>query len=232
MIALWTAARLLTLGITSLLLRSESPRSGSVSGQLTLMERPGTPTRDLATAIVYLESLDTRGTEEAGNVSSAATINMRGREFVPRVAVVRVGGSVAFPNQDPFSHNVFSNTDPVSFDLGLYRRGATRSATFARPGVYPVYCNIHAKMVSYVVAVPGRHVAFADAEGRFTMIDVPVGLYRVHVWHERATHAAQDVAVSATGATVRIELDARGYIPGPHLNKFGMPYSSTRGDRY
>lgn len=229
---MWSAARLLTIGITSLLLTSGSPMTGSVSGQLTLMERPGAPTRDLAAAIVYLESLDARGADEPGTVTTAATINMRGREFVPRVAVVRAGGSVAFPNQDPFSHNVFSNTDPVSFDLGLYRRGATRSTTFPRSGVYPVYCNIHARMVSYVVAVPGRHVAFADAQGHFTVTDVPVGLYRVHVWHERATHAAQDVAVTAAGATVRIELDARGYIPGPHLNKFGMPYSSTRGDRY
>ena len=200
------AARLVAIGAMSLAVTAESPQAGNVTGQLTLMERQGVPRRDLEKAIVYLEPRDARGPEEMGNVSTDATIDMRGREFVPHVAVIRAGGSVGFPNQDPFSHNVFSNTDPVSFDLGLYRRGVTRSATFARPGVYPVYCNIHAKMVSYVIAVPGRHVTFANADGTFSFNDIPVGVYRVHAWHERAARAAQDVSVTATGAVVRIAL--------------------------
>jgi hypothetical protein len=127
---------------------------------------------------------------------------------------------------------VFSNTVPGSFDLGLYRRGATRTATFEQPGVYPIYCNIHARMVSYVVAVPGRHVAFVDRTGAFALQDVPVGTYRLHVWHERAARLSQEVVVTGAGASVRLSLDARGYVAGAHLNKFGVPYSSTRSDRY
>ena len=178
------------------------------------------------TALVWLAD------DDRGSVSTEATIAMRGREFLPHTAVIRSGGAVRFPNQDPFSHNVFSNSDPVAFDLGLYRRGVTRSATFARPGVYPIYCNIHAKMVSYVVAVPGRHVTFAGADGRFELSDVPVGTYRLHVWHERAARVSAVVTVTPTGATQSVTLDARGWISGAHLNKFGAPYTSTRADRY
>jgi plastocyanin len=232
-VSVWCGARqLLVSAVAILALTAETPMLGAVTGQLSLLERPGGVAKDLATAIVYLQPLDVRGDDERGDVSSDATIVMRGREFVPHRAVIRSGGTVAFPNEDPFSHNVFSNTDPVSFDLGLYRRGARRTATFSQPGVYPIYCNIHARMVSYVIAVPGRHVAFADAEGRFSLTDVPVGSYRLHVWHERAAHLAQDVMVTASGASVKLTLDARGYISGPHLNKFGMPYTSTRSDRY
>ncbi len=209
-----------------------SPMAGSLSGRLSLLERPGAARRDLATAIVYLEALDARAADDRGTVSSEAIVAMRGREFLPHTAVIRSGGSVAFPNQDPFSHNVFSNTEPVAFDLGLYRRGTSRTATFSEPGVYPIYCNIHAKMVSYVISVPGRHVAFAKSDGQFDLPDVPVGLYRLHVWHERATHLTQDVIVSASGTYVELALDARGYVPGAHRNKFGMPYTSTRADRY
>jgi plastocyanin len=220
------------LGGALLLLTSESPQTGRVSGQLALLERGGAAGKDLATAVVYLQAIDGQTNEDRGVVSAEATITMRGREFIPHMAVVRRGGSVQFPNADPFSHNVFSNTDPGSFDLGLYRRGATRSATFEQPGVYPIYCNIHARMVSYVIAVPGRHVTRADDSGAFALEDVPVGTYRLYVWHERAARLSQELVVTAAGASVRLTLDARGYIAGAHLNKFGVPYSSTRSDRY
>lgn len=209
-----------------------SPQAGAVTGQLSLLERQGRSRRDVATAVIYLEAIDGRADDDRGSVSTEATIAMRGREFQPHRAVIRSGGAVHFPNQDPFSHNVFSNTDPVNFDLGLYRRGASRTATFDQPGVYPIYCNIHAKMVSYVIAVPGRFVTFAGADGRFEIADVPVGSYRLHVWHERAAHLTRELVVSATGASVLLELDARGRPNSSHANKFGMPYTSTRGDRY
>ena len=210
-----------------------SPQHGSVSGQLTMLDRPASTRRDLATAVIYLEAAGAGAEDRPDDAPAEAVIAMRGREFIPRMAVVRRGGSVKFPNQDPFSHNVFSNTDPVLFDLGLYRRGATRAATFDATGVYPVYCNIHARMVTYVISVPGRHVTQPDADGRFTFADVPVGSYRMQVWHERATPSTQELTVTATGAIVRVTLDARGHIAGgAHLNKFGMPYGSTRSDRY
>jgi plastocyanin len=211
---------------------AESPRVATVDGTLSLLERPGGERNDLGTAIVYLESTDGRAADPRDTGGSEATIVMRGREFIPRAAVVRTGGAVKFPNADPFSHNVFSNTEQSSFDLGLYRRGSTRSASFQRAGVYPIYCNIHARMVSYVIAVPGRHVTTAADDGRFQLTDVPVGAYRLYVWHERAQLVSQAVSVSGTGASIRIALDARGYVPGAHLNKFGVPYAATRSDRY
>ena len=222
----------MVLGAALGVFTSEAPSNGRVTGQLKLLERNGGGPNDMATAIVFLQALDAHADDDRGSVSAEATIAMRGREFVPHIAVLRRGGTVQFPNADPFSHNVFSNTEPGSFDLGLYRRGATRTATFDRPGVYPIYCNIHARMVSYVITVPGRHVAFVDGSGTFILDDVPVGTYRLHVWHERAARLSQDIVVTASGAAVRLTLDARGYIAGAHLNKFGMPYSSTRSDRY
>lgn len=206
--------------------------TATVSGQLALLERAGAAKADLGTAVVYLLPLGARTDDDRGSVRGEARIAMHGREFVPHTAVIRSGGTVHFPNDDPFSHNVFSNTDPERFDLGLYRRGTTRTATFGQAGVHAIYCNIHARMVSYVIAVPTRHVASVDGDGRFTLPEVPLGTYRLQVWHERATPVSQEVVVSATGATVTLVLDARGYVAGPHMNKFGVPYSATRSDRY
>ncbi len=208
---------------------------GSVTGTLTLEERKGVERGDLRSAVVYLQP---RG-ETAPAAEYAAlrsnTIAMRGREFLPHVRVVVAGGTVSFPNEDPFSHNVFSNVDLGPFDLGLYRRGESRAVTFAHPGVYPIYCNIHSKMVSFVVAVPSPWAAQPDADGRFSIRDVPPGTYVLHAWHERGTtEVVREIVVPSGGSAApqQLTIDARAYVEAPHMNKFGRPYMVLRADRY
>lgn len=203
----------------------------SVNGQVSLMETGKKGKNDLATAIVWLAPVGTTETR-FDSIPRRASIAMRTREFLPHVSVVAAGGSVEFPNQDPFSHNVFSNSDLGRFDLGLYRRRDSRSATMAKPGVYAVYCNIHPKMSTFVIAVPGRHVARVDNQGAFVLQNVPPGTYELHAWHERASEKHTRVVVGASDVSVAVTLDARGFVPGPHLNKYGQPYAVTRADRY
>lgn len=203
----------------------------TLTGRVTLVETPGKNGRDVATAVVWLVPVDAPNAAP-DTFPRRATIAMRTREFRPRVRVIAAGGSVEFPNQDPFSHNVFSNSELGRFDLGLYRRRDTRSTTFPKPGVYAVYCNIHARMASFVVAVPGKHVAMVDAAGAFAFRDVTPGTYELHAWHERAAESSRRIVVSPAEAVVAVSLDARGFVPGPHLNKFGQPYATTRADRY
>jgi plastocyanin len=232
------ATRTLMLGVLVgvlvgvLLAARDAAAQGSVRGTLSLVERPGASPGDLRAAVVWL--VDRDAPNAPAREASTATIAMRDREFLPHVLRVPVGGSVAFPNEDPFSHNVFSNVEPAPFDLGLYRRGVTRAASFRRPGVYPIYCNIHSKMVSFVVAVPTRWAAQPAADGGFVIDGVPAGRYVVHAWHERgASELVQELTVPASGvAGVRLAIDARAYVSGPHLNKFGRPYALTRADRY
>ena len=158
---------------------------------------------------------------------------MESRQYVPRVRVVGVGSAVAFPNQDPFRHNVFSKSGPSEFDLGLYARGETKEARVERAGVYPVFCNIHAQMVAFIVAVPTRHVAQPSPDGRFSIADVPAGRYTLHAWHDRAAEQTREIEVGTGGqADVSVQLDARGYKFVQHKNKFGQEYTKKGRDRY
>ncbi len=205
---------------------------GSVRGTVTVLDRPGVRGRDAGNAVVMLEPVG-RTAYDGPNAPAAARIDMRGREFRPHMQFVRVGGTVTFPNSDPFSHNVFSNSALGAFDLGLYRAGVTKGAKFERPGVYAIYCNIHARMVSFVLAITSPFVAEVDASGRFDIKSVPVGSYRVRVWHERTPEVLQDLVVPVGGLTgISLVVDARGYVPTPHPNKFGAAYAATRADRY
>ena len=207
---------------------------GIVSGTLSLEERAGADRGDIRSAVVYLEPRERAIPVNDVPSMRSRVIAMHGREFRPHVTVVRAGGSVAFPNEDPFSHNVFSNVDLGPFDLGLYRRGVTRAATFARPGVYPIYCNIHSMMVSFVVAAPSPWATQPDDAGHFTLRGVPAGRYVIHAWHEHgAREVTRDLLVTDSGADpVQLAIDARTYVEAPHLNKFGRPYSLIRDDRY
>jgi len=76
-----------------------------------------------AIPVVYAERLDTAAPSRAGSY----TIVQRGKAFLPRVLAVPLGSSVAFPNEDPIFHNVFSLSMPQPFDLGLYRSGAAKT---------------------------------------------------------------------------------------------------------
>ena len=208
-------------------------QGGTVTGDIVIRERNGEQPRDLASAVVYLEVPGRVVRDGADPSLLGGSIEMKGREFLPHVRPVLAGTEVAFPNKDPFSHNVFSNSELGPFDLGLYRRGATRATDFGRPGVYPIYCNIHSKMVSFVVASPTPWVTRPSADGRFVLAGVPEGSYVLHVWHERAGEVERDVTVTRSGSSeVRVELDGRAFVAGPHLNKFGRPYAATRADRY
>ena len=213
-------------------LGAQGARGAVVRGQVSVVERGGAPAADVGSTVVYL-------TPAAGAAAPAAAahdtvrIAMRERTFVPHVRAVPVGGAVAFPNEDPFSHNVFSNAELGPFDLGLYRRGRSRAQTFARPGVYAIYCNIHARMAAYVVAVATPYYTLVDHDGRFALPNVPPGSYVLHAWHERAGEVTRPVTVTPEGAAdLRLTLDAARFVFVPHPNKFGAAYTDSRRDRY
>lgn len=203
---------------------------GQVRGRVTIQERPGEQNTDLGNTVIYLIPTDNA---RPRTTPTTATIAMSGRAFEPRVRVVTPGSRVDFPNQDPFSHNIFSTTPGAVFDLGLYPAGRSKDASFRRAGAFPVYCNIHPRMTAFVVVTPSPYFTMPGADGRWTIENVPAGRYQVRVWHERAPEGTTDVEVGATGRVgVDVELDARGFRFAEHKNKFGREYDRTGRDRY
>lgn len=203
---------------------------GNVVGQITIQEKPGESTTDLGNTVVWLESASGARTRPAPTNSQ---MSMDGRKFSPHLRVVTPGSKVDFPNQDPFSHNIFSNTSGGAFDLGLYGRGNSKRASFRKPGVYPVFCNIHARMTGFVLAVATPWYIQPGADGRFSFDHVPAGTYVAHVWHERTPEETREIVVPSRGLDgVDVRLDARGYLFKPHRNKFGQEYTSQGKDRY
>jgi plastocyanin len=221
----------LVVGIVALLAAVGFATAGRVAGRIVILEKDNKPSPDLSDAVLYLET--------PASVTTAARpvtveIAITDKTYAPHVVVVPVGSTVRFPNHDPFNHNVFSVSEPNSFDLGLYGRGEAKSYTFTHPGLVRVYCNVHPRMVAYVLVMENRYYAQPGNDGSFAIDNVPAGRYRLHVWHERIpSEVVKDISAGGTEPELQIALNARGYTWQPHRNKYGRNYPTNAGrERY
>ncbi|MBA3259398.1 MAG: hypothetical protein H0T68_08040 [Gemmatimonadales bacterium] len=219
--------RALMAGGAAASLSAALPFAAQVTGRITILDHNDRPADDVGQAVVWLEAASA-----ASAAPARSEIGTSDKEFSPHVLVVRSGSTVAFPNHDPFNHNVFSLSEENPFDLGLYGRGETREVRFTRPGIVRVYCNVHAQMSAIVVVRDTPWFGQPSGDGTFALPAVPAGRYRLHAWHERAPEVTREVEVPAEGVSdLALELDARGYRFTPHLNKHGQPYPQ-QGRRY
>jgi plastocyanin len=193
-------------------------RAGSVSGRVEVVQKGGRRATDLSDVVVYLDGVKSR------TRPSRTSITMKGKAFLPRVAVVPVGGTIEFPNEDPIFHNVFSVSGENRFDLDLYKRPKTASWTFQAPGLVRVYCNIHPQMSAVVLVRDNPYFTLAAADGAFTLADVPPGRYTLKAWQERAGEVSQPLAVTEGVTRADLLLDASNFKRIAHKRKDGSNY--------
>ncbi len=149
-----------------------------------------------------------------------ARIDQINMEFVPKLSIVPVGSSIAFPNGDTISHQVYSFSPARRFQLPLYRGQPHAPVRFDTPGVVALGCNIHDSMVGYVLVTTAAHYGVTDQAGMLRLRSLPPGEYEVRIWHprmrERGEQQPQRVRLpAAAGFTLEIRLsDALKPSPG------------------
>jgi class 3 adenylate cyclase/plastocyanin len=148
-------------------------------------------------AVVYLVGPVPGASSSAG---APPTMMQRDTTFVPSVVAVRVGGTVGFPNGDPFFHNVFSYSSAKRFDLGRYPQGETKEVTFPDPGIVEVFCEVHEFMRGAILVTENPFYAAVGADGSFRIPDVPAGSYTIAFWHPDHHPLEQEVVLGLGGA--------------------------------
>jgi plastocyanin len=223
----------LPIALVAMLLFSAPLLAASLNGKITFISKRGqTPT--VGETLVWLEPVTTSKTAPKRAPVNAQLVT-RSKSLVPHVLALPTGSTVAFPNDDPISHNLFSLSSGNAFDLGLYRKGAGKTQKFTTPGVVNVYCNVHPNMSAVVHVMSSPWYAFADANGNYSLADVPAGKYRLVAWNEQGGAIDAPVEVSASGlvsGNLNLTLDSRSYREQQHLNKVGKPYAPPRTRDY
>ncbi|WP_440106767.1 methylamine utilization protein [Acidovorax sp. BL-A-41-H1] len=158
--------------------------------------------RPLSDAIVYLESPEAR---KLVKPLADAEIVQEGRQFVPAVLVVPTGTAVMFPNRDKVRHHVYSFSPAKKFELKLYAGTPSSPVVFDQQGVVTLGCNIHDRMVGWVVVVDTPYFGRSAAgTGKLQIDNVPAGRYTLRTWHSRLPAGAaameQTLVVPATGS--------------------------------
>jgi plastocyanin len=205
-------------------------RAATIRGRVKIEGASDRRPADPSGAVVYLDHLPAGvAAPEPGRF----TIETKSKKFTPQVLAVPVGSTVTFPNSDTILHNVFSASGANAFDLGLYGKGQAKDAVFREPGLVRVYCNVHEKMVAFVVVCPSRYFARVRDDGSFEITGAPAGEYDVKVWDERGGIQASSVTVAAGDTLdVAFTMDGSKYERAPHLDKNGKPYSARNAAEY
>jgi plastocyanin len=84
----------------------------------------------------------------AGGVWAAGdvTVFQENKKFAQEAVTIKAGQTVTFSNKDPFTHNVFSSTPGMSFELKTQKPGESSDVKFDKAGEADVRCAIHPQM--------------------------------------------------------------------------------------
>jgi plastocyanin len=178
---------------------------GIVKGTITI---GGKPAPD---AVVSIEGVPAEHVKAQIAITKAQKkiMDQRNTKFIPTVLAMMVGGTVDFPNNDSTWHNVYSKGGANNFDIGLYPPGETRSAKFEKPGVSRILCNAHPNMEAFIVVKEHPYFSAADKRGDFRVDGVPLGNYRVQVWHPQLGTRESTVEIVREGQVLNINFDLK-----------------------
>ncbi|MCB0403543.1 MAG: hypothetical protein KDD51_02075 [Bdellovibrionales bacterium] len=151
--------------------------------------------KGLANVFVYVE-----GNFKASPSTEPVDFDQAGCRYIPHVVGVQVGQTLRIKNSDSTLHNVNAQAKTNSgFNLGMATRGQTVDKSFTKPEIIKFKCDVHGWMAGYVGVVNHSFFAVTDAEGSFTIPDVPSGEYTLVLWHEKLGERRAPIDVAATG---------------------------------
>ncbi|MBA54013.1 MAG: methylamine utilization protein [Pseudomonadales bacterium] len=104
------------------------------------------------------------------------------KAFVPKVLTVEQGRRVNFPNSDNIRHHVYSFSTPKVFELKLYAKQPEHPINFEQAGIVVLGCNIHDKMIGFIVVSDTTIWGQTDQQGQ-TSLELPDNIRNLRVWH-------------------------------------------------
>ncbi len=179
--------RLAAVCVATALAVVSAAEAGTVSGKARVAGKSSA-----AHIVVYLEGVP--GTFKA--TDKRPEMNHVDLQFQPSVMAVLKGTTVDFPNSDSVFHSAFSISPSNPFDLGLYQKGREKFVLFKHTGVVELFCHIHSHMHGFILVLDNPYFATTNAEGEFSIADVPDGDYTIKAWASPSATMTKTVSLS------------------------------------
>lgn len=138
--------------------------------------------KGVSNTVVYLENI----TKGADLTPKDGVIDQKACEYIPHVQIVPRGSSIKALNSDPILHNVHSYLGEDSvFNIAMPIQGQETKKPLKKSGIVSLKCDAgHTWMSGYIVVADHPYYALTDAQGNFTIDNIPPGKYTLKLWHE------------------------------------------------
>ena len=135
--------------------------------------------------------------------SEEVELDQHGCIYTPRVVGVRIGQKVTFINSDPIFHNVRSVAkENQKFNIAMPHKDQRFTKAFTKPEVFvQAKCSVHPWMGAYVAVMEHPFFSVTNAQGEFSIKDLPPGKYTIEAWHEIFGTQKQEISVTTNGVT-------------------------------
>ena len=171
--------------------------------------------KGVSNAIIVLNGIAT-GKDFA---DETPTVYAEGSDIKPRHGVLAWRGKktpLMLVNKDPILHSWIGTLEggkpgknvptPAGFPPMKYK--------LKKPGLYELTCAPHPWERAWQMAVPHPYYAMADADGKFSIGDVPGGTYKATVWAEGFMATEMDVTVGSALAGELTEANLTAALKG------------------
>ncbi|MDH3219882.1 MAG: carboxypeptidase regulatory-like domain-containing protein [Gammaproteobacteria bacterium] len=156
--------------------------------------------------VVRIENIDSG--KDWDMPATEFTYDQKKCSFTPRVIVIRPNMAGAVLNSDGVGHNFHTISKGVFNINKKIQPGSSLAVSdkkIRKSGLVNTKCDIHSWMGGAWWVAENPYTVLSDADGNFTMSNVPPGKYKIAIWHEKLGESTQEVEVGA-GADTKLDI--------------------------
>jgi plastocyanin len=130
--------------------------------------------------------------------SESLVIDQVGCLYEPRINAARVGQKVEFLNSDALFHNVRSITNNNEiFNVAMPNKNDRVTKVFNKAEMFvQTKCSVHPWMSAYIAVMDNPFYSITNAQGEFSIKNLPPGHYTLELWHEVFGTQAKEIDVA------------------------------------
>ncbi len=118
-------------------------------------------------------------------------------QFVPHVQALPTGSKLVITSSDAVLHNThaFNEDKTTAFNIAVPIPGMEVIKKLEKPGILKLRCDAGHTWMSAYIAVLDEPFAMTDANGNFTIENLPPGKYEAEIWQEWLGKSKQTIEI-------------------------------------